>query len=67
VKPEGAFYSGDLHEWILPYSVVREAASPDDTLLAFLETTYEAGANLGGWDRAALERVRGPQPAAKTR
>src|SRR5690606_21470496 len=50
VEPSGAFYSNDLREWVLPYDVVREAASPDDALLAFLETTYEAAAELGGWD-----------------
>jgi hypothetical protein len=56
VEPAGAFYSKDLREWVLPYDVVRSAASPDDALLAFLETTYEAAADLGGWDRPALER-----------
>jgi len=58
--PEGAFYSNDLHEWILPYDVVRQSASPDDTLLAFLEGTYAAAADAGGWDRAALEQVQVP-------
>jgi hypothetical protein len=65
VKPEGAFYSGDLREWILPYDVVRQAPSPEDALLAFLETTYEAAAELGGWDRAALERADSPHTAAQ--
>lgn len=63
VEPSGAFYSNDLREWVLPYDVVREAASPDDALLAFLETTYEAAAELGEWDRPALERDEGPRPA----
>ena len=56
VLPEGAFFSGDLHEFILPYDVVREAASPDQVLLDFLQSTYEAAADLGKWDRVALER-----------
>jgi hypothetical protein len=56
VAPDAAFYSGDLREFILPYDVIREAASPDDTLLDFLQTTYDAAADLGRWDRAALER-----------
>jgi len=56
IAPSAAFYSRDLGEFILPYDVVRQAANPDDTLLAFLQTTYEAAANLAGWERAALER-----------
>jgi hypothetical protein len=60
VSPAGAFYSGDLKEFILPYDVVRTADSPDDALLAFAQSTYEAAANLGKWDRTALERSEGP-------
>ena len=56
VKPSAAFYSKDLREFILPYDVVREAESPDETLLDFLQTTYEAAANLANWDRNFLER-----------
>jgi hypothetical protein len=56
VRPHGAFYSPDLREFILPYDVVRVADAPDDTLLEFLQSTYEAAATLGEWDRAALER-----------
>lgn len=55
VKPAEAFYSADLREFILPYEAVRLAGSPDSTLLAFLQTTYEAAADLAKWDRAALE------------
>ena len=54
--PAAAFYSTDLKEFILPYDAVRQADSPDDTLLRFLQSTYEAAANLAQWDRAALER-----------
>ncbi len=60
VKPESAFYSADLREFILPYDAVRESSSPDQTLLDFLQTTYEAAADLANWDRAALERKISP-------
>jgi hypothetical protein len=56
IRPDGAFYSTDLREFILPYARVRESSSPDDTLLQFLQSTYEAAADLAKWDRAALER-----------
>lgn len=56
VQPAGAFYSNDVHEFILPYDIVREAESPDDTLLQFLQSTYAAAADLSNWDRALLER-----------
>jgi len=55
VGPGGAFYSKDYGEFILPYERVARAASPDDTLLEFLQSTYEAAATLGAWDRGALE------------
>ncbi|MEP6993103.1 MAG: DUF5996 family protein [Acidobacteriota bacterium] len=64
VKPAAAFYSPDLHEFILPYEAVRSAASPEDVLLEFLQSTYEAAAELGGWDRKALER-NGPDPQSR--
>jgi hypothetical protein len=53
--PEGAFYSPDYREFILPYDRVAHAALPDETLLEFLQSTYEAAATLGAWDREALE------------
>jgi hypothetical protein len=56
VRPEGAFYSADFREFVLPYDDVRLSGRPDETLLAFFQSTYEAAANLAGWDRAALER-----------
>jgi len=56
VEPAAAFYSTDLHEFILPYDAVRQSAAPDDTLLAFLQSTYDAAADLGAWNRTALER-----------
>jgi hypothetical protein len=55
VQPAAAFYSTDLREFILPYDAVRQASSPDESLLAFLQSTYEAAANLASWDRARLE------------
>jgi hypothetical protein len=61
VQPAGAFYSSDLREFNLPYDVVRQSESPDATLLEFLQTTYEAAANLAKWERSSLERVRDPR------
>jgi hypothetical protein len=54
VKPEKAFYS-PLGEFLLMYDDVRQAKSPRQELLEFLQTTYEAGAKLGNWPRAELE------------
>jgi len=56
VQPEAAFYHPELHEFLLMYDDVRGAPSPKDALLQFLQSTYEAAANLGNWDRKALER-----------
>jgi len=56
VAPAEASYTSDLFEYALPYEAVRLAKNPDEALLAFLQSTYEAGAELGKWDRAALER-----------
>lgn len=55
VRPAGAFFHEALGEFILPYEAVRTADSPDEALMAFLQSTYEAAAKAGGWDRAALE------------
>lgn len=63
LKPSAAFYSTDLREFLLPYEAVRQAESPDGALLDFLQSTYEAAANLAGWDRDALERVSDPRKA----
>jgi hypothetical protein len=56
VQPEAVFYHPELHEFLLMYDDVRSAPSPKDALLQFLQSTYEAAANLGNWDRKALER-----------
>jgi len=56
VQPAAAFYSTDFREFILPYEAVRQSESPNQLLLDFLQTTYEAAAGLAKWDRDALER-----------
>jgi len=56
IRPAQAFRSRELGEFVLPYDSVRAAPSPRETLLEFMESTYVAGAELGHWDRAALER-----------
>ena len=56
VDPEAAYFYPDLGEFVLPYEAVRTADDPDATLLAFLQSTYEAAADLADWDRTALER-----------
>lgn len=56
VLPSEASYDGVLGEFLLPYEIVRTSPDPDAMVLNFLETTYLAAADLGGWDRAALER-----------
>jgi len=48
-----------MREFILPYEVVRLASDPDAALLDFVQSTYGAAADLGRWDRAALERTPG--------
>ena len=55
VQPSEAFFSKELGEFILPYDAVRNAADPEATLMAFLQSTYRAAADLGKWDRKALE------------
>lgn len=57
IRPDAAYYDTNMREFILPYDAVRNSASPDDTLLEFLQSTYEAAADLGAWDRRSLERT----------
>jgi len=59
VRPDAAFFSEALGEFILPYDAVRTAAQPDQALLDFLQSTYEAAANSAKWDRNALECALG--------
>jgi hypothetical protein len=55
-SPSPGFYSSQMSEFLLMYDDVRNAKSPRQALLQFLQTTYEAGAKLANWDRQALER-----------
>ena len=57
VRPADAFYSTEMSEFLLRYEDVRRAASPAAALTEFLQSTYDAGADLANWDRAALERT----------
>lgn len=59
VRPDAAFWHDGLSEFVLPYDAVQSAADPDAALMAFLVSTYEAAANLGGWDRDLLECLQG--------
>jgi Family of unknown function (DUF5996) len=59
IQPKEAFYNAQIREFILPYEVVRQAADPETMLLTFLQSTYEAAANLAHWDRGLLERSPG--------
>ena len=56
VQPSEAAWSDELGEFVLPYEVVRTARNPDETLMAFLNSTYEAAATTANWDRKRLER-----------
>jgi hypothetical protein len=62
VRPAGARFDSALAEFVLPYEVVRSAPAPDAALLEFLQSTYEAAADLGAWDRAPLERGHDAPP-----
>ncbi|HEX7613736.1 MAG TPA: DUF5996 family protein [Thermoanaerobaculia bacterium] len=55
--PDAAYYHRELGEFILPYEAVRTADSPEAAIRAFVDSTYEHGARLAKWDRAALERA----------
>lgn len=59
VRPAAAHYDATLGEFLLPYDGVRQASSPDAVLLDFLQSSYEATADRGAWDRPALERQSG--------
>ena len=59
VSPSGARFDEGLGEFLLPYDQVRKAPDPDETLLAFLQSAYEAAANLARWDRASLDCAEG--------
>ncbi|MDM7928837.1 DUF5996 family protein [Blastomonas fulva] len=59
VQPDATFWHEQLGEFVLPYDAVQAADDPDATLLAFLTSTYDATADLGGWDRDLLECTQG--------
>ncbi len=64
IRPAAARYDTTMREWILPYDAVRDGPDPEAVLTEFFQSTYEAAAELGTWDRAALERsayVKAPQ------
>jgi hypothetical protein len=56
IKPADASWNANLKEFVLPYAAVRTSADPDRAVLDFFESTYDAAATLGKWDRTALER-----------
>jgi hypothetical protein len=58
LKPDAASYNAQFHEFVLPYDAVRTAKSPDDAILDFAQSTYDAASQLGNWDRAALEEKK---------
>jgi hypothetical protein len=64
VLPEAAFYTEEFGQYLLPYEAVRTAPDPDAALLSFLQSTYEAAAVHGGWDRDTLDYapVEGARP-----
>ena len=59
VGPEAAMFDTQLGEFLMPYDAVRSSANPDTALLAFLQSTYEAAADLAHWERSRLERAQG--------
>ena len=59
MRPAAAFYSKDYGQFLLPYDAVRKAADPEAALMEFLKSTYEAAADLGKWDRKALDCMLG--------
>jgi len=62
LRPAQIFYSSEMKEFFLLYDDVRKSDSPEKTLMDFCQTTYEAGADLAGWDRAALDRPENYKP-----
>ena len=58
VKPDAASYNAQFREFVLPYDAVRTAKSPDDAILDFAQSTYDAASQLGNWDRATLEEKK---------
>ncbi len=67
IRPANAFYYEPLHEFLLMYDDVQQSGRPKDAVMEFLQSTYEAGATLGRWDREVLETQAavGPSLAKK--
>ena len=57
IQPAAGYYHSGIGEFVLPYEAINKTASPSAGLLDFLQTTYEAGAITGNWDREALEEL----------
>ena len=64
-SPGATYYDQELGQFLLPYDAVRQAPSPDEQLMCFLQSTYAAAADLGHWDRAGLERAKADIVAAR--
>ena len=62
IRPEAARWDAGLSEYVLPYEAMRTGGAPREDLMAFLESTYVAAADLGGWDRPRLEWSPGARP-----
>jgi hypothetical protein len=58
LRPSEAHYDLSLHEFVFPYDAMRDADAPEETLLEFLQSSYEAAANFGHWDRSSLEAIQ---------
>jgi hypothetical protein len=67
VRPDAASYHPKLHEFTLPYDAVRAAGSPDDVLLNFARSTYDAASTLAKWDRSALREIKPSLLSARPR
>jgi hypothetical protein len=59
VQPAAGAFDHQLGEFLLPYDAVAGSSDPDNTLLSFLQSTYEAAADLAHWERHRLERAQG--------
>ena len=67
VKPGAASYNAQFHEFVLPYDAVRTSKSPDDAILDFAQSTYDAASTLSNWDRGALEERKPSLHSARQR
>jgi hypothetical protein len=56
VQPDGAYYSQEVGEFLLPYAAIRNESAPEQSMRVFFDSVYDAASTLASWDRAALER-----------